>query len=686
MNLFADLYTNSFMPHGHCFLWDPLVLWLNVISDTFIACAYFSIPVALFQVFRRRKDLAFNWMFFLFAVFIFACGTTHLLEVWNVWHSNYLVAGFVKFATACASVVTAILLWPLIPKILRIPSLRQLEQVNNKLQQEIKEKTKAEAQILALNTNLEYKVSEATREFRELANSMPQIVWAARADGYVDYFNQRWYDFTHFAKSEGGDASWLPILHPDDEERTLETWYSCVRNGAPFEIEYRFKDRAAHTYKWFLGRALPIKDEAGRVVRWYGTCTDIDSKKKLEDEHTKSLAQERVVRSTLEQTSRIKDEFLATLSHELRTPLNAVLGWVQLMRSGKMQPEKVTQALETIERNARAQAQIIDDLLDMNRIVSGKVRLDVQQVDLSKVIDAAIDGVSPAAVAKDIHIEKVIDSLPLLMQGDPSRLQQIIWNLVSNAIKFTDRGGRIQVTLDSTDSHVELSVTDNGSGIAPQFLPYVFEKFTQADSSSTRRYGGLGLGLSLVKQLVELHGGSVRAKSAGEGQGATFIVILPVSTSSLPTSNAEKSEEEALPLLKSEVEADALHGLAILVVDDQIDARELITAALEEYKAHVIAADSADAALGIILRQRPDVIISDIGMPNKDGYQFIRELRSHPPELGGTIPAIALTAFARSEDRINAFQAGFQMHIAKPVDAGELIAIVASLVKRKVRG
>lgn len=392
------------------------------------------------------------------------------------------------------------------------------------------------------------------------------------------------------------------------------------------------------------------------------------------------LEAERSAREDAERTGRMKDEFLATLSHELRTPLNAMLGWSHILLSGKSNPDDTRRGLEAIARNAKAQTRLIEDLLDMNRIVSGKVRLDVQPTDLASVIDAALDSVRPSADSKEIRLLAHVGARVGPVSGDPNRLQQIIWNLLSNAIKFTSKGGTVTLRLDRIDSHVEVAVMDTGIGIEPAFLPQVFDRFRQADSSTTRRHGGLGLGLSIVKHLVELHGGTVRADSAGDGKGASFVVSLP-----LPSIKAEPMVGDECKHADSGPEgADAeisvrLDNVNVLVVDDEQDARELIENVLLQSGARVWTAGTADEGLAIIGAQRPDIIVSDIGMPGKDGYEFIREVRGLGLLAGGRTPAIALTAFARSEDRTRAMIAGYQVHISKPIEPGELVATVASL-------
>ena len=395
------------------------------------------------------------------------------------------------------------------------------------------------------------------------------------------------------------------------------------------------------------------------------------------------LESERAARTEAERASRMKDDFLATLSHELRTPLNAILGWANLLATDAT-PEDFREGLPVIERNARAQARIIDDLLDMNRIMSGRVRLDVQSIDLAAVLEAAIETVRPAADAKGLRIQSIIDPLAQPLHGDPSRLQQVFWNLLSNAVKFTPKGGLVQIILGRADSHLEVRIIDTGEGIAPEFLPHVFDRFRQADPSTTRTHGGLGLGLAIVKQLVELHGGNVQVHSAGPGAGATFTVSIPLGTPQ-PRSAGESARHHPRghdPMPLAAVASLDLRGIKILVVDDEADARSIVARCLGNAGAEVRPASSAREALDLLRAEKPDLLISDIGMPGEDGYTLIRRIRPLGPNDGGKIPAIALTAYARAEDRMRAVLAGFQMHISKPVEVAELLAMVASLTGR----
>jgi PAS domain S-box-containing protein len=491
-------------------------------------------------------------------------------------------------------------------------------------------------------------------------------------------------------------TSILRLIPPDRRKEELQI-LSRIRRGERFD----------HFETIRLGKdgrqlnvsitVSPIKDSTGHVVGASKVVRDITERKKAEETVKKAmeeakaanrerlllLEREREARSQAERASRMKDEFLATLSHELRTPLNAVLGWANILQLGKLQGEEFQQGLETIERNARVQAQIIEDLLDMSRISAGKVRLDVHRIDLSAVLNESIETLRATADAKGVRLQAMVDPFAGPISGDPNRLQQVFWNLLNNAIKFTPKDGKVQVLLERAKSHVEVSVIDTGQGIAPEFLPYVFDRFQQGDASTTRRHGGLGLGLAIVKQLVELHGGNVRAKSGGIGQGATFTVFLPlIAVYSEP--DEERHRPRAAPRENQLLPEVSLANVHVLVVDDEIDARDLVKRLLEMAGATVSIAGSVSEAMERVHARRPDVLVCDIGMSGEDGYSLIRRLRALEEGQEGALPAVALSAYARSEDRMKAIRAGFQNHLAKPVEPAELLAVVSSLAARKV--
>ena len=427
-----------------------------------------------------------------------------------------------------------------------------------------------------------------------------------------------------------------------------------------------------------IGTLTVIEDVTERVAREAELQAQVELRSRL-------LASEKLARGEAERANRLKDEFLATISHELRNPLNAIMGWAHMLQRGKLTTPNIERAVDTIYRNAKSQAQLVADLLDVSRIISGKLRLDVRQVDLITIVNAAIDSIRPAADAKSIRLQTVLDTAAGPISGDADRLQQIVWNLLSNAVKFTPKGGKIQVKLQRVDSHVEIVVSDSGVGISKEFLPYVFDRFRQADASTTRIHGGLGLGLSIVHQLVDLHGGTVSVQSEGEGKGATFTISLPfmgVVSSQTETEPGQPAEDEII--LPDEL--PSLEGLKVLVVDDEPDTRELIREVLHQCGSEVITCRSVAEALAALEQYHPDILISDLGMPDEDGYSLISKIRALPAEQGGQIPAAALTAYARAEDRLRVLRSGFQFHLPKPVDSAELVTVVASLAGRAFKG
>lgn len=703
------------------------------------------------------------------------------------------------------------------------------------------------------------RVSEA--RYRTLAEAVRQLMWASDADGKPVYVNTRWQEFTGSETDQFLNLKWIDVLHPDDVARVLATRESSIKAGEPYEMECRMR-RADGAYRWHLARVVPLKDENGSVLQWFGTATDIHDIKGAEEsqrflaeasailnrsldyetrlselaqlavphiadwcavdmldedglprllsvshvdisraetarelrrrypldpgaaygvpnvlrtgepevhsEITDSslaeyatdsdqlklithlgarsgmivplvargrtlgaitfmiadsdrrygasdlvLARELAHRAAMaidnarlyreaQDANRLRDEFLATVSHELRTPLNAILGWAQLLREGKLDEDGSSHAFEIIERNARTQASLIEDILDVSRIITGKLRLDAEAVELVPLTEAAIDVVRPAAQAREIQLAVSLDPRAGSIRGDVNRLQQVVWNLLSNAIKFTPEGGRVMIKLQRADNNARIVVSDTGIGIKPEFLPHVFDRFRQADSALTRKHGGLGLGLAIVRHIVEMHGGTVRAESEGEGRGATFIVSLPLGQPRISESglliagpwNEAKIDTARLSEQHStgnnpggaQAEIAMLEGARVLVVDDEIDARELIVTLLSNRGARVIAVATASEALGTLLEcdpdAWPDVIVSDIGMPNIDGLEFMRKVRVMELKRSSRTHAIALTAYAADDDRAAAFAAGYDVHIAKPFDPAGLANAVAAATLR----
>lgn len=559
------------MPHGHCYLWQTNLVGLHVISDALIALAYYSIPITLLYLVRKRQDLPFEWVFLLFGAFIVSCGTTHLLDIWTLWYPTYWLSGIVKAFTALISVITATQLFPLMPQVLALPSPAQLERANVALQSQVTERLRVEAELKVYQTQLEHLVTERTNEL--------------------------------------------------------------MQTNATLQAE-------------------------------------ISERKRIEQERTKLLVREQAARSEAEQANRIKDEFLAVLSHELRTPMNPILGWSKLLLSNRLNPAKSREAVETIERNAKLQMQLIDDLLDISRILSGKLSLDASPVDLNSSLSAALETLRLATEAKSLQIQTTLSSMPIWVMGDDTRLQQVIWNLLSNAIKFTPIAGQIEIHLTQTEAHAQIQIKDTGKGIHPDFLPYVFEHFRQEDGAITRKFGGLGLGLAIVRRIVELHGGTVRAESLGDSQGATFTVQIP---RAVPLDEHSLSDSSKPPT--------DLNGVQVLVVDDDEDSRNFIAFVLQQSGAIVTMAASGIEALDAMTQSKPDVVVSDIEMPEMDGYQLVDKIRQLTSLQGKEVPAIALTAHAGESNQQQALKAGFQQHFSKPADSNELIRAIANLIK-----
>jgi PAS domain S-box-containing protein len=509
----------------------------------------------------------------------------------------------------------------------------------------------------------------------------------AEPDGRFIDANPAYCELLGYDLQELRSLSLPHMIHNADQAANRQLLDSMLSGEAGhFVIENRYVRKSGQII-WVRKSVSLVRDAAG-APRWIiSLIENITERKQAEEaqralleERSALLESERIARTDAERASRIKDEFLANLSHELRTPLNAILGWAQILRKGNADASSVKKGLEVIERNTRIQVQLISDLLDMSRIVAGKMRLETERCDPVLALEAAIESAAPAAAAKKIRIEKLLMPIRSLVLGDPSRLQQVFWNLLSNGLKFTPAGGKIEVEVSLHDTRMEFVFRDSGQGIAPEFLPHIFERFRQADSGTSKSNPGLGLGLAIVRHLVELHGGTVAADSAGEGKGTAFTIVLPVSTDA---GNARESAEVAAEVLQPG--AIVLNGIKVLFVDDEPDSHEMVRRLLEPYGATVLVAGDAAAAIALLQDQRPDVLIGDIGMPGVDGYQMIRNIRGLPREAGGRIPAIALTAYSRVEDRTRAMLAGYEYHMTKPVNASELIATLGMITQRLPR-
>jgi len=517
--------------------------------------------------------------------------------------------------------------------------------------------------------------------FRLMVESVSDYsIFAIDPEGRILTWNKGAEGVFGYKKEEVVGRNFAILFTPEDRrhcapERELENARGKGRAG---DDHWRLRKDGARL--WVSGSVTPLKDEAGNLVGYVKVARDATGRKRAEEmgeaAAQEALARERMALSESEDAGRSKDEFIALVSHELRSPLNAILGWTRILRQG--QPDEVLyqRALEIIERSARMQSQLIDDLMDTARIVKGKLKIEVQPVNLVTVIEKAMDVVRPAADAKGITLDARLNHEAGQITGDADRLQQVIWNLLSNAVKFTNEGGRIEVTLGRVDPYIQIIVRDTGCGISREFMPCLFERYHQADASGSRRKGGLGLGLTLVRQLVEMHGGGVTAESDGEGKGATFTVKLPVRA-------VYTAETERAPLSPSQTKS--LDGVWAIVVDDEANARELITSVLESYGARVTGFASAEEALNLLTDSsapRPDALVCDLAMPGADGFSLIHKLREWEKAYDSVLPAIALSAFGRVEDRTRALYAGFQMHITKPVEPVELVVVVKSLIER----
>lgn len=524
---------------------------------------------------------------------------------------------------------------------------------------------------------VEAELRKSEAKLRRIVDSNIIGIFFGDISGNVTGANDAFLQIIGYTRQDlqAGEILWNQITPPDYINRSQQAVEELKERGVcvPFEKEFVRKDGS----RVFVMLAAALFEGSNEE----GVCyvLDISDRKRAEQERDRLLAREQEARRQAEAASRTKDEFLAIVSHELRSPLTAILGWSKLMRSRQLDAATTSRALDTIERNAQAQSQLIEDLLDISRIIRGTVRLYTRPLNLVEVIEVALDTMQPTAVAKTIQLESRLDPNVGLVCADPTRLQQIVWNLLSNAVKFTPKGGRVEVRLAQVGIHAQIQVSDTGKGISPDFLPHIFERFRQADSTTTKVYGGLGLGLAIVRNLVELHGGTIQAESLGEGQGTIFTLALPLISDRSRTSDLKPLIDYKAVALDNSL---SLKGIQVLLVDDEIDTREFIVTLFQLYGVPVTAVASAAEALQHLQHSKPDVLLSDIGLPVEDGYTLIRKIRALPPEQGGQIPAVALSAFARQQDRIKALSVGFQMHVVKPIEPLQLLKVVANLARK----
>ena len=520
------------------------------------------------------------------------------------------------------------------------------------------------------NANDSGRFPHELENLRHLADGLPQIIWVARPDGSYEHYNKAWYEYTGLAAAESTAEAWPEIVHPDDSEAVTASWSEALRASTPHEVELRLKRASDGEYRWFLRRALPERDPEGNIVKWFGACTDI---------HEQKLTQERLhaAHDAMSRENLQKDEFLGLVSHELRTPLNAIFGWTRLMQEHVLGEQERAQAVDAIVRNAEAQARLIEDMLDITRIVNQKLSLDREIVQVWRIVTEAIDDVLSSADAKGVALISEIESHDLLVHADRRRLEQVILNLLANAVKFTPRGGEIRVGVAQDGEFASIVVSDTGQGMDAELLPHIFERFRQGDNSSTRRQSGLGLGLAIAHQLVRLHGGKIDVESPGLNQGSRFTVRLPIlAVGTLPSAKSDPSHfwsRDAFP-------TEHLRGLSVMVVDDEPSVRELLGLTLAKCGASVTPAASVEEALAVLPNLRPDVVVSDIAMPGMDGYEFIQKLRELVPSRGGRqMPVVALTACASGQDRDLVMQAGFDRYLTKPVDPADVVRVIAEI-------
>ncbi|BAY14642.1 PAS/PAC sensor hybrid histidine kinase [Anabaenopsis circularis NIES-21] len=553
-------------------------------------------------------------------------------------------------------------------------------------------------QLAAVNAELR----QSEERFRSLSTCSPVGIFEMDTEGKCRYTNPHYQAICGLNTVESLEKQWLEFVHPDDQERAIASWNKYLDIGSQnYSEDFQFLT-ANGGHRWVQVRSSRMVSAQGKLLGYVGTLEDITERKQAEEVRTQ-IIREQTARQEAEAANRMKDEFLAVLSHELRTPLTSMLGWSKILRSKKLDDKATAKALEAIERNATSQVQLIEDILDVSRIIRGQLKLNLCAVNLSAVMEAALEAVRPLAEAKHIQINTILDSSIGSVCGDPVRLQQVVWNLLTNAIKFTPKDGNVTVHLELmqhrdqepggefpseeivissglspirffTSSYAQIQVIDTGIGIEPDFLPKVFERFRQADSTTTRSHNGLGLGLAIVRHLVELHNGIILADSAGKGQGATFTLRLPLMPSNSLDGKAENSPS-------CTAATTPLAGLKVLVVDDETDSRNFLAFMFEEYGANATAVASVDTALAIIEQTKPDILVSDISISGQDSYNLIQTIRALAPENGGSIPAIALTAFSREEDRLKILAAGFQHYLTKPIDPENLINAVTSVLK-----
>ncbi|WP_020160228.1 MULTISPECIES: hybrid sensor histidine kinase/response regulator [Methylobacter] len=673
----------EFMPHGFCFLWKPQLLWLFVISDVAIALAYFSIPLALGYFLYKRQDIEYRWVFVLFSLFIFACGATHLLSAFTIWKPIYGLHATMKAITAMLSLATAIILWPLIPKAILIPSRSQLMKANRELEQEIFVHKETRKTLKQLNEDLDHQVELRTKEllevnqalkhseqrFKRVVNIIPAALFTIKqtdnpkspcqvsfiGDSITSisgYEPSRWYtDKTLWMDHACPDSDGTLFAFIDtlvgkrdmtaESVHTLPAWHHQWRLRHPSKGEI-----------WLEGCSVPEVEADGSIL-WYGFIHDVTERKRPEE--------------ALREADRRKDEFLAMLAHELRNPLAPIRNAVQLMKEQDFSANPMLEWIcNVIGRQASHMARLLDDLLDVARTMQGKISLKIEPFNLTEIVDSAVETCGPLIKDRQQKLEILRPIPPLWVKGDHLRLAQVLSNLLNNASRYTDEGGLITLSVSQEEAMAVIKVRDTGIGIAPEMLPHIFDLFTQADGSLSHSRGGLGVGLTLVRRLVEMHGGTASAASAGIGQGSEFTVHLPL-VSDVQYKAVEPARAESQPLCAK---------LRILVVDDYPDALESLSMLLQAEGHDVDTANCGVKAVERAQAFRPQVVLLDIGLPDLDGYEVAQRLRELPETQQAVL--VALTGYGQPEDRARSKRAGFDHHLLKPVDPDVLADLLAS--------
>lgn len=676
----------EFMPHGFCFLWKPELLWLFVVSDLVIALAYFSIPLALGYFVHKRRDIEYKWVFVLFVLFILACGMTHLLAAITIWKPVYGLEAGTKVVTAIFSLATSVVLWPLIPKAILIPSRNLLIKANQELEAEVLIHKKTKNALKELNEDLDRQVELRTQEllsvnqalkdseqrFKRVVNIIPAAIFTIkrtddRKNPYkISFVGDSITSISGFepAKWCADEALWLDHICPDEQNSlftfinktasvTCDITAESVRGLSPWRNQWRL----CHPTKgeiWLEGSSIPEIEVDGSIL-WYGFIHDITERKRSEE--------------ALREADRRKDEFLAMLAHELRNPLAPIRNSVQLLKKQDAASSPMLEwCCNVIDRQSSHMARLLDDLLDVARAMQDKISLKTEHFNLAEIIDSAMETCNPLIKARNQKLVIFHSATPQWLKGDRFRLAQVLSNLLNNAAKYTDEGGRITLSVGQEESMAVIKIRDTGIGIAPNMLPHIFDLFTQADGSLSHSQGGLGIGLTLVRRLVEMHGGTVEAASAGIGQGSEFTVRLPLLLNEHNEIAEAAPSGGAMPLCQK---------LRILVVDDYPDALDSLSMLLQAEGHEVDTANSGTKAIERAQAFRPRVVLLDIGLPDMDGYEVAQRLRQLPETQLAVL--IALTGYGQPEDRARSKRAGFDHHLLKPVDPDILSTLLTSV-------